>query len=438
MPDRLDASSFSTRAIEQSDTGRETDPKAHMLQSPTISGPALETGRRMSIGFLNWAHALDHYVMLIFPTVVISLALVEGRSYAELIALGTGSFVAFGVFSLPAGWLADRWSRRNMMVLFHAGCGLSLAAAGLAPNLTVLAVALTSLGVFAAIYHPVGMPMLVAAATSRGRTLAFNGVCGNLGAALAAGITAALIEVVGWRGAFLVPSALLLATGVIYPWLVPDDRSRAAGRSAAPDVLLTATRAAVLFGLFVIVALTAGLVLQTISVALPKIVDERLEVEVPLFAVGGLATAVFMCGALAQLAVGRLAERLPMHLLFALVALLQLGGVAWAASARGATLLAALALTMAASYAQVTVNDLVIARYTADAWRGRVYAVRYFLTFAVSGVAVWSIGFLYGRGGFDLVLWSTVVVALGLAGACLVIAFLVNDVERARTAVPAE
>jgi MFS family permease len=282
------------------------------------------------------------------------------------------------------------------------------------------------------------MPMLVAAATSRGRTLAFNGVCGNLGAALAAGITAVLIELVGWRGAFLVPSALLLATGVIYARLVPDDHSRAALRSAAPDVALTATRAAVLFALFVIVALTAGLVLQTISVALPKIVDERLEIAVPLFWVGGLTTAVFMCGAIAQLAVGRLAERLPMHLLFALVALLQLGGVAWAASARGAPLLAALALTMAASYAQVTVNDLVIARYTADAWRGRVYAVRYFLTFAVSGVAVWSIGFLYGRGGFDLVLWSTVCVALGLAGACLVIAFLVNDVERARLAVPAE
>jgi MFS family permease len=410
-----------------------------MLKSTMISAPTADAEtRRVSIGFLNWAHALDHFVMLIFPTVVISLALVEGRSYAELIALGTGSFVAFGVFSLPAGWLADRWSRRNMMVLFHAGCGLSLAAAGLAPNLIVLAIALTGLGVFAAIYHPVGMPMLVATATSRGRTLAFNGVCGNLGAALAAGITGALIELVGWRGAFLVPAAVLLATGMIYVYLVPDDRSGAVGRGVAPDVRLTALRSAVLFGLFVIVALTAGLVLQTISVALPKIVDERLGIEVPLFAVGSLATAVFMCGAIAQLAVGRLVERFPMHVLFALVALLQFGGLVWAASARGGMLLAALAVTMAASYAQVTVNDLVIARYTADARRGRVYAVRYFLTFAVSGVAVWSIGFLYGRGGFDLVLWSTVGAALGLVGACLVIASLVNDVERVRMAVPAE
>src|SRR5882762_2633280 len=126
----------------------------------TSSMATAETNKR-SIGFINWAHALDHYVMLIFPTVVIGLEIVYGRSYAELIALGTPAFIAFGVFSLPAGWLADRWSRRNMMAVFYAGCGLSLLAAGLAPNLIALAAALTALGVFAAIYHPVGTAMLI-------------------------------------------------------------------------------------------------------------------------------------------------------------------------------------------------------------------------------------------------------------------------------------
>ena len=148
---------------------------------------------RTSIGFINWGHALDHYVMLIFPTVVISLEMIYDRSYAELIALGTASFVAFGVFALPAGWLADRWSRRNMMALFYTGCGGSLIAAAFSPNLIVLAGALFVLGVFASIYHPVGTAMLIEQARLRGRSLAFNGVCGNLGAALSAGVTAALI-----------------------------------------------------------------------------------------------------------------------------------------------------------------------------------------------------------------------------------------------------
>lgn len=406
-----------------------------------ITGIAMseEQRRRVSIGFLNFAHGLDHYVMLIFATVVIGLALDYKRPYDELIALGTASFFAFGIFSLPAGWIADRWSRRNMMAAFFLGCGAALAAAALAPNLTLLAVALFVLGVFAAIYHPVGTAMVVGAAKHRGRTLALNGVCGNLGVALAAGITAELTALVGWRGAFMVPAAVCLLTGLAYLALVPDDRHRTSERSAAPDVRLTPWVAATVFGLFIIIAMSAGLVFNTVTIALPKIIDERLGEGISITWVGRIATAVFLCGAIAQLMVGRIVERYPPHLVFAAVALMQFAGVAWMAFAGGMLLVAALAVALAAIYAQVTVNDLVIARYTADAWRARVYAVRYFVTYIISGVAVSMIALLYGRGGFDLVLGVTAVVAFGFVIGTAAVAYLVNDVERVRrTALPAE
>jgi len=397
-----------------------------------------EASRRLVVGFLNWAHALDHFVMLIYPTVVIELAAVYGRSYATLIALSTASFVAFGLFSLPAGWLGDRWSRRNLMLAFYIGCGLSLVAAAFAPSLTVLAIALLCLGVFAAIYHPVGTAMIIEHAKERGRTLAFNGVCGNLGVALAAGITAALTAALSWRGAFLVPGLVCIATGIIYFWLGSPEQRHAAARSRAPDVLLSPTIAAVIFALFVIVALSAGLVFNTISVALPKIVDERIGSGISLVLVGGLTTAVFLCGAVAQITVGRLVERIQPHILFAAIAIMQFTGVVWSAYASGATLLVALAFTMAAIYGQITVNDLLIARYTADAWRGRVYAVRYFITFMISGVAVSMIAVLYGRGGFSLVLGATAVVAMGFFIAAIAIAIFANGVEKARLPQPAE
>jgi len=397
-----------------------------------------EASRRLVVGFLNWAHALDHFVMLIYPTVVIELAAVYGRSYATLIALSTASFVAFGLFSLPAGWLGDRWSRRNLMLAFYIGCGLSLVAAAFAPSLTVLAIALLCLGVFAAIYHPVGTAMIIEHAKERGRTLAFNGVCGNLGVALAAGITAALTAALSWRGAFLVPGLVCIATGIIYFWLGSPEQRHAAARSRAPDVLLSPTIAAVIFALFVIVALSAGVVFNTISVALPKIVDERIGSGISLVLVGGLTTAVFLCGAVAQITVGRLVERIQPHILFAAIAIMQFTGVVWSAYASGATLLVALAFTMAAIYGQITVNDLLIARYTADAWRGRVYAVRYFITFMISGVAVSMIAVLYGRGGFSLVLGATAVVAMGFLIAAIAIAIFANGVEKARLPQPAE
>ena len=202
--------------------------------------------------------------------------------------------------------------------------------------------------------------------------------------------------------------------------------------------MLSPTIAAVIFALFVIVALSAGLVFNTISVALPKIVDERIGSGISLVLVGGLTTAVFLCGAVAQITVGRLVERIQPHILFAAIAIMQFTGVVWSAYASGATLLVALAFTMAAIYGQITVNDLLIARYTADAWRGRVYAVRYFITFMISGVAVSMIAVLYGRGGFSLVLGATAVVAMGFLIAAIAMAIFANGVEKARLPRPAE
>ena len=46
-----------------------------------MSTASADVSRRRAIGFLNWAHALDHFVILIFPTVVIGLELVYARPY---------------------------------------------------------------------------------------------------------------------------------------------------------------------------------------------------------------------------------------------------------------------------------------------------------------------------------------------------------------------
>ena len=388
-----------------------------------------ELERRRSIAFLNWAHAIDHFVLLIYPTVVIGLEVVYQRSYSELIALSSTAFVAFGVFSLPAGWLADRWSRRNMMAAFYIGCGLSLAAAGFAPNLTTMAVAMFALGMFAAIYHPVGMAMLIEATKARGRSLAFNGVCGNLGVSLAAGVSAALATWISWRAAFYVPAALFVLTGIVYLWVTPDDRHQIKSRVSSPAVPLTPRLAVMLFGLFIVIALSAGLTFNVLTIALPKIVDERLSTAMPLLVVGSIATAVLVCGALAQLIVGRLVEWVPPHVIFAAVTGLGFLGNLWAAYAGGTALLVALAIAVAAIYGQVTVNDMIMARYTADAWRGRVYAVRYFLLFISAGAAIGMISLLHESGGFALVLGVNAFIALLLFVTTLALVAMIISVE---------
>lgn len=328
-----------------------------------------------------------------------------------------------------------------MMTIYFLGTGASCIAVALAPGFTALAIALLAVGIFAGIYHPVGLPMLIDTAINRGRTMALNGVAGNVGVSVAAGLTALITTWWGWQAAFLIPAALFLITGAVYPILVPDDRHHPRPRLTSQDVQLDRRTVIMVVVLFMTLALSSGVVFNALTITLPKIVDARMGREFSLAAVGAMATAVFLCGAAAQLFIGRAVERITPHLLVAVVALVQLIGVVWTTVATGWPLLLALAVAIAAVYAQLTVNDIVLARYTPPAWRGRIYALRFFLIFTSAGPAVWGIGKLYDYGGFSVVLVATAIGAAIYAVNSLAITVLVGNAEgrRARAATqPAE
>jgi MFS family permease len=397
--------------------------------------------KRRQIAFINAAHFVDHYVLLIFPTVVIGLETDLRRSYAELIVLATACFVAFGLFSLPWGWLGDHWSRRKLMAIFFLGCAGSLATAAVAPNMIVLGVALFVLGIFAAIYHPVGITMLVANARDRGRDLAMNGVFGNLGVAFAPGVTAAIAYVAGWRMAFAVPAAICAVIGFSYTMMTEEGADKPAERARVAEMPLAFYAAIAIFGAFAVISLSGGLVFNIVTVAIPKVLDERWAEGIPLVMIGSVATAVLLFGGAAQLVMGRLVSKYPPYLLFAAIGLVQLAGVAAASVATGPLLLVALAVAIIGIYGQVTVGDVVLARYTADAWRGRIYSVRYFLAFISSGIAISLIAWLHGMGGFVIVLAVTALFAVLFAVAAFVVAYFASRVENraaGAAAAPAE
>ncbi|MBW1788705.1 MAG: MFS transporter, partial [Deltaproteobacteria bacterium] len=117
---------------------------------------------RIHFVFLNVGHFFDHFFLLIFATVA-ALALSQewGMSYATLIPYATPGFVAFGVCSVPAGWLADKWSRKGMMAVFFVGIGLSSIFTALSQSPLQISTGLFAIGLFAAIYHPVGLALVV-------------------------------------------------------------------------------------------------------------------------------------------------------------------------------------------------------------------------------------------------------------------------------------
>ena len=386
---------------------------------------------RVSFLFLNVGHFLDHLFMLIFATVAaLRLAGEWGMSYAELIPYATPGFVAFGICAIPAGWIADKWSREAMMVVFFAGIGASSIVTALADTPVGIALGLFAIGVFAAIYHPVGLALVVQGREKPGIPLAINGVFGNFGVAVAALLTGWLIDTGSWRSAFVLPGAVSIAIGVAYAaflWtgrgrIVPPGRGgKAAGPPAADSPV---GRAVFLRVLSVVVFTTAigGLIFQSTTFALPKIFDERLAgLAGSATAVGGYAFLVFAVAALAQLAVGYLVDRYPVRIVFAVVAGLQALLFAVMYELTGlAALVVALAF-MLAVFGQIPINDVLVARIASSAWRSRLYAIRYIVTFSVMASALPLIAGIHASRGFPALFVVMAVAAGGILAAALML-----------------
>jgi MFS family permease len=383
------------------------------LRAPGDGGGQAVQRRQVNFLFLNLGHFLDHLFMLVFASVAaLRLSSEWGLGYAQLVPYATPGFIAFGVGAIVAGWIADKWSRAGMMVIFFIGIGLSSILAGFAQSPLQIALCLTLIGIFAAIYHPVGLAMVVQDRQLTGVPLAINGVFGNLGVASAALLTGYLIDTAGWRSAFFVPGAISVALGVAYLVFIRGesrqraDATAAAGKPkpAARQVEATLSRG-LLVRVFAIIFFTTaigGLIFQSTTFALPKIFDERLGgFAGSATEVGWYAFLVFSLAACAQLLIGFLVDRHSVRLVFAGVALMQAVFLYVMTRLDGiAALLVAIAF-MFAVFGQIPINDVLVGRMTRSEWRSRAYALRYVITFSVMASAVPLIGWVHGTWGFE-------------------------------------
>ena len=394
------------------------------------------TRDRLHFLLLNIGHFLDHLFMLIFATVA-ALALNDewGISYSGLLAYATPGFLAFGLFAVPAGWLADRWSRDGMMVLFFWGMGLASIATALANSPLQIGIGLFVIGMFASIYHPVGLAIVTLRWRNIGMRIAANGVWGNLGVASAALLTGYMIDNSGWRMAFVWPGVFSVIIGCGYLALRWRDLA-AEHRAPKPVAEKTgggdAALRRLLFRVTVIVFVTtavSSIIFQSTTFALPKIFDERLQGLVSGFgdrgatAIGFIAFVVFATASMAQLAVGAALDRYGPRQVFRIVASVQLVCfLAMPGLRDGWALLVALGFMLGA-FGQIPINDFMIGKMASGAARARIYGIRYVVSFTVLAATLPMIAFVYDRWGFDM-LFAV------LASAALVILIAVSLLPR--------
>jgi MFS family permease len=396
---------------------------------------------RSTVRYVNGGHTFAHLLMLVFPTAVLAMEGTWGMGYAELLPLGFAGYLLFGIGSLPAGWLADRWSSAWMMALFFLGSGAACVLTGLATGPWSLALGLTLIGLFASIYHPVAVAWLVGAGDRPGRTLGINGVFGVIGTGGAGLIAGVLADLIDWRAAFLLPGLACILLGVPFTWGVMRGR-HAMVRTGYRPSRARASAADARRGLFLMlgVILFTGLIFQMASVGMPKIFQARLgeSIGTSAMAAGTLVSIVFGISALGQIAGGILADRYDERMLYPISYALQCALLLLAAATLSPLLVVVMTLAMTVQTGTQPIENCLLARYTPEAWRATVYGVKFVLALGVSALGVPLIALIVGvTGSVDGVL-------LAMAG-CSVVAFAVALVlprgapERAAPAIqPAE
>jgi MFS family permease len=370
---------------------------------------------------LNAGHALDHLFLLIFATAVVAIAAEWGMGWNDLMPYTMGAFVMFGLGSVPAGKLGDQWGRRAMMIVFFLGLGASglLVAATQTP--WQMAAALTLMGSFAAIYHPVGIPMLVQKASRPGFTIGLNGLAGNLGIAVAALLSGFLVKHVGWRAAFVVPSLVALGCGILFAVLVPREAEAPAQRKSKSLDIPAATMARV-FLVMTLTAVSGSMIFHFTTNGTGHLLAERFRgvVEDPA-TLGMLLAMVFALASLAQVAVGTLIDRFPLKRIYLPIVAMQIPLFLVAAVSEGWLLLVVAIAYMAAVFGAIPFTDAIVLRYVDDRMRSRVTGMRLAVSFTAASAAIWMLGPVVKAAGF-----SAMLAVLAAVAACttLFVSFL--------------
>jgi FSR family fosmidomycin resistance protein-like MFS transporter len=393
---------------------------------------------RLSQLFAWIGHATMHCLTGLFLTAVLALEADWHRPYGDLIALWTVGAFLVGALAPFAGWLGDRWSNAKMMTVFFLGSGLATIAAACASTPAQLGAALTALGAFAAIYHPVGLSWLVRTATNKGVALGIWGVFGSTGVAIAGVVAGGLTTLSGWRAALLIPGVVALVIGVLLlacvvaGWVVDGTRDRAPTAEPARGDVIRA---------FVVLSITVflgGLIYNATQIALPKAFAERAEfLGGGVLGAGTLFTAIYLIASLLQIPAGWLSDRYPPRLFYLAAFVVQAPFMALAAAATGLPFVFAAAAMVMANVAAIPAENVLMVRYTPLRWRGSMFGAKFVLSLGVAPFAVQLVAILHERTGDFVALFTTL--ALCSAG-IVVAAFLLPRERRVSTpvVVPAE
>ncbi len=348
--------------------------------------------------YINISHFLDHFIMLIFAKAAYDAGKYFGLRYDEIIIYGAIGFVLFGGMAPVAAQLADRFSRSLLMVIFHFGIGLSAILAGFSQSILQLTISIGVIGIFAAIYHPVGIAMLVKSNKLIGFRLGVNGVFGNMGVAAAPLITGLLLTVGDWRICFIIPGLFCLAYGIAFAKALKEDQDTTNKARASADESFAPNWRRALAALALSTA-SGGFIFGAMTFVVPRYFEVSMtNLSTSVAITGLLAALVYAVASFSQIAIGWLIDQYPPKNVLFTMAVGQVIFIYLAAQFNDLALFIAMLLAMSFVFGQIPITDTILARYVPDAWRTRVLSVKFMLNLSIGASVLPVCGIILQTG----------------------------------------
>ena len=377
--------------------------------------------------YLSISHFIDHFIMLIFAKAAYDAGREFGLGYEEIIVFGVLGFILFGAVAPVASILANKYSRSVLMVIFHFGIGISAIICSFASTPWELSIGLGLIGVFAAIYHPVGIAMLLKNSKKLGYRLGINGVFGNMGVAAAPLITGYLLLISDWKLSFILPGIACILYGVIFLLALKDEPKtvQTEKENERDDVFAPQWRRALLA--LALTTTSGGFIFGAMTFIIPRYFELQLTGITSSVAVTGLiASMVYAIAGFTQIGAGLLIDRFPAKPILFVIGVGQVIFIYLASTVSDLQLFFVTLVATSFVFGQIPIIDTIMSRYIPDKSRGNVLSVKFALNLG-AGASVLPISSLMLKHGYEL---SNLFVVMSFMAMFVVLASLILPSEQ--------
>ncbi len=369
-----------------------------------------------------FAHFLSHYNMLVFPAIVLPLAGLLNLDMASILALSFWMYLMYGLSALPWGLAADRWGPRPLLLLFHAGASASGFLAALFIDTPAgLMASLTALGIFSGIYHPAGLGLISKSIKRISLGLAYNGMFGNLGIALAPLLTGIATWLWGPRAAYIMLALLNLGGALLVLVFFRQEKPLPENGPVADEGVLLSP-----FLILLAAMMLCGIAYRGSTVILPALFELKnhqivgwlstaanREVSSNLVATAS-ASIIYLIGMLGQYTGGRVAERYDLKMCYLIFHAIPIPVAFLIVLSANVPLLLLATVYFFFLLGMQPIENTLVARYTPQKFRHAAYGTKFILVFGVGALAVKLIQYIEAHVGIAWVFPALGCVSLGL------------------------